>query len=410
MALLTDVNSSTPTLTDLPTELLLKIFEEPGIHHTTIAQVSRRLNSIITLLFLSSQGIPLASIESPLPSLQITMRRGYTQYRVLSTGVYRGNMPLLAFDITVITHLSCTIEFGSRVNRLTRFIKRLVHVDQLVLHLERDGSNGTEESEASLDLLLDACVQRGCRDFEVWSTSSPTKSSVSPRFNSLIIFWCLLPFDFVFFHLGFLIFLTWVALWLSNPAQKSQLMAFEGRISFPIARPRDWEFEALSITRSRIAEGSSSQATTCGPPGVTRLFLSTPAVFLPRSQWLFRVFYTTSTLTTLTFYNIHFDQQHWRASFSWMTNTLHANLENLTISDCYDLPNDSLVGFIEHLKTLKRLTLVGNRLPQFRSGVGPLTEEEKRIDLPNLEEVLAPFDFVLMLTPRSGLTVNLHKK
>ncbi|TFK66922.1 hypothetical protein BDN72DRAFT_899402 [Pluteus cervinus] len=447
MALLTDVNSSTPTLTDLPTELILKILEEPGFRHTTFAQVSRRLNSIITLLFLSSQGFPLTPIENPLPSLQINMQWGEDQYRFLRPGIYRGNMPILAvaFDITAIAHLSCAFIgwSGSRPKRestrLVRFIKRLKHVDQIVLRLDKDylyhSRRDPSESEESFDLFLDACAQRGCRDFEVWGghrvEHTTPKAALDSQsltivgwfhfvlsFSIIYLLWFLICFAFVPVWLIMNVrsfrparSIKTISSWLSNPVQNVQAIALEGLISFPTVSPRDWEFETLSTPGSCIRETSLSQATTCGLPRITRLFISTPTVFLPRSQWLFQVFYTTSTLTTLTFHQIHFDEQHWRASFSWMTNTLHANLEDLTISECHDLPNDSLVGFIEHLRTLKRLMLRGNRLPQFRTAaVGPMTEEEKRIDLPNLEEVLAPFDFVLMLTPRSELAVNLDEK
>ncbi|TFK67088.1 hypothetical protein BDN72DRAFT_961303 [Pluteus cervinus] len=108
----------TSALLNLPTEVLFKIVQEPGTDQATIAQVSRRLNSIITHLFLSSRGITF--IGNPIPSLSIHANLNYiddgNENHSATRDTYWGGLNedlsilATALDITAVTHLSCTLK------------------------------------------------------------------------------------------------------------------------------------------------------------------------------------------------------------------------------------------------------------------------------------------------------------
>lgn len=316
-----------------------------------------------------------------------------------------------AFDITAVEHLSCTFinwsisEHKRQSSRLTRFIKRLKRVDQVVLRLEQfDLFNGGQSREPNdewakmLDMLLNACIERGCQDLEVWYGTLagqplqvlPTGQSSSSQ--TIIWLWIVA------------LMTSWQEsirqLRLFNPSEDYLTMvARKGQALLPAAENlKSREFGVFSVPASPrvdIGEATFSQTPSWVSPGITRLVLASPLLFLPQSRWLSQLFRSTSTLTTLTIHEIHFDQWYWEESFSWMMKTrLHCNLEDLTISGCTTLPTESLLGFIDHLKRLKGLTL-RNPLPKFQTSAS----EERRIDLPSLEEVLAPLDFLLLLSP-----------
>ncbi|TFK67063.1 hypothetical protein BDN72DRAFT_899283 [Pluteus cervinus] len=319
-----------------------------------------------------------------------------------------------AFDITAVTHLTCTFktttvfrdqasmkQYTWKYTRLARFIQRMTHVDKIVLRLERLNIFGEHHSKSekhdawaeSLNLLLNACVERGCKDLEVWDGSwlELDFKVVRVQRSRITMVWLWL----VAIALALVDFIRHIRLLNSTSSSLATISRSPSTIS-PTWSTKEWKFEALTIPGPRILEASLSRTTRS--PSITGLFISTPSLLLPpHSLWLYQLFRCT-TLTTLTLHQIQLHQWYWEASLSWMTNShLHASLEDLTISGCSTLPKNSLVRFINRLKKLRRLTL-SYPLPQFRIAEDTAIEE-KLINLPKLQEVSAPLDFISILTP-----------
>ncbi|TFK66918.1 hypothetical protein BDN72DRAFT_843616, partial [Pluteus cervinus] len=415
------------TLLDLPTEVLFKILQEPDTDQAKIAQVSRHLNSIVTYLFLSSKGIALH--QNTIPSLEINISLDYidncpsnhnTPWKAYKRALNEDlSILATALDITAITHLSCTfnpisffsdraylVQYKTQYTRLALLIQRLTHANKITLQLEqanvfhryRSGAGVHDTWAESLNLLLNACVERGCQELEIWNGTWPKNDfRVVPSSNSRRC-------GYGFLRLGLVtkVVAKVQRAWSSDPSLGSvTVLSRKSKTSSPVWKGTGWEIEALTVTGPRIREASISQLASDGRLNISRLLISTPSLLLPpHSHWLYQLFNTTSsTLTSLTLHKIHLHELYWEMTFSWMMDTtLRASLEDLTISTCSTLPGNPLVDFINRMKRLKKLTLRIS-LPEF-GGRWDFASERKRIDLPNLEEISAPVDFISILTSR----------
>ncbi|TFK66930.1 hypothetical protein BDN72DRAFT_843628 [Pluteus cervinus] len=378
------------SFSDLPNELIFKILQQRKLSLPTVALVSRHLNQLATSVFLFSKGLPCTN-----PS-HLTLRINFDGYpnTQFPPGGADLSLVLVSLDITSVGWLQ--LEWDSlycmpilhqrnRVYaRLSRFIRRLSHIDRVSLCLEGGCSPLLPAGMFSVSAdpvtdLLNACIEKKCK--RMWIKASwPRDADVQ----------CYRPLK------------SWA---------RNCLLSLCKQLEYPQAYATDcgpnWRFitaqyllchgsytEAMDKLSTDTAQTLLSQSilnqNACS---LTSLTIASPTLILPpQSKWLYQLLFASS-LTTLIFDHVMPSRPGtWCAAFSWMANTsLPKTLQNLAITECKDVREGPLIEFISCLRCLISLEVTSRLLPS-----DPMDSPHPSLVLPQLTLIVAPINVLKM--------------
>ncbi|KIM43937.1 hypothetical protein M413DRAFT_443001 [Hebeloma cylindrosporum] len=381
-----DDSLSPPTtgLLDLPTEILLHIFQDSMIKPVdlySLAILSKRLNMIAIPLFLDAKSITrpedtltLIFDDSSQPSHHHFFKRSRPTSRFDDTNERDDLDPLgpeagimVAFHITSVREMRCTFPhlFSDittllrHLNRLDMFLLRLTSVKSLTMHFEGDHRyrHSTLNAWSTVPFQFSVIMGNICRSLEARGCETFLIYNRSHHFQ----YW--------------------------KPEVYSREMAEHNAFTFLPQSPSSEELyrakEKLGIKISHLREGLhippklppkdphttygffDPSSVSSGISSLRTLHIQTPFLLLPRCFPHVRglIHASKDTLTSLSFSHILFDDRLIHSCLTALCLDRPNSITHLSITRCRRIPNLTLLTFLrcfrdrlEHLELDKEST------------------------------------------------------